>query len=138
MDSFQIHFSNFFLSTKISLGNSQAVQWLGLRTLSLPRARVQSLLRELKSHKLGGAAKREKKKKKNFIKKIFEGLVFVQWLSIHLHVFEGISDSELIPFFIIRKDSNSERLKTEKWFFFAPPPPRKEILKPLYVQDLNS
>ena len=46
-------------------GTSLAVQWLGLcaqdSVLSLPRVQVQSLVGELKSHKLCGAAKKKKK-----------------------------------------------------------------------------
>ena len=42
------------------LGNSLVVQWLGLHT-STAGARVQSLVRELRSHKPCSAAKGEKK-----------------------------------------------------------------------------
>ena len=41
-------------------GNSPAVQWLGL-LLSLPRAQVQSLVRELRSHSPRGVAKTKTK-----------------------------------------------------------------------------
>ena len=37
---------------KAKLENSLVVQWLGLPELSLPRARVQSLVRELRSYLL--------------------------------------------------------------------------------------
>ena len=40
-------------------GNSLVVQWLGFG-VSLPGASVQSLLRELRSRKLRGAAKKQK------------------------------------------------------------------------------
>ena len=39
-----------------------AVQWLGLGNFTA-RARVQSLVRELRSHKLSGMAKKKKKRK---------------------------------------------------------------------------
>ena len=41
-------------------GNSLAVQWLGLRAF-IARAQVQSLVRELRSCKLRGVAKKKKK-----------------------------------------------------------------------------
>ena len=47
-----------------SEGNSLAVQWLGLGTLTVV-AWVQSLVRELRSHKLHGVAKKIKKQKTN-------------------------------------------------------------------------
>ena len=42
-------------------GHSLAVQWLGLSAFTA-MARVQSLVRELKSHKLSGADQKKKKK----------------------------------------------------------------------------
>ena len=49
-----------------SSGNSLAVQWLEDSTLSLPRARVQSLTGELKSHKPRGTAEKKKKEPPSF------------------------------------------------------------------------
>ena len=49
---------------KLKIGNSLAVQWLGLSTF-IAGAQVQSVVGELGSHKPHGAAKKKKKQPKN-------------------------------------------------------------------------
>ena len=49
-------------SNKNSTGNPLAIQWLGLSEFSLPRAQVQTLVRELRYHKLLSKAKKEKQR----------------------------------------------------------------------------
>ena len=44
---------------KIETGNSLVVQWLRIRLL-LPRTQIQSLVKELRFHKLCGAGKKNK------------------------------------------------------------------------------
>ena len=51
------------------VGTSLVVQWLGL-SASTARSWVQSLVRELKSHKLRGAAKKKKKKRLGGVKQL--------------------------------------------------------------------
>ena len=48
-------------SNKNSTGNSLAIQWLGLSEFSLPRAQAQTLVRELRYHKLFSEAIKENK-----------------------------------------------------------------------------
>ena len=54
-------FHSHFLSLKITIGNSLAVQWLGLGTFTAV-ARVQSLVGELRSHKPCHGPKNKQKK----------------------------------------------------------------------------
>ena len=53
-------FPNQVIQSRMELGNSLAVQWLGLCT-SLQRAQVQSLVEELRSRKPQGAPPPQKK-----------------------------------------------------------------------------
>ena len=53
-------FPNQVIQSRMELGNSLAVQWLGLCT-SLQRAQVQSLVEELRSRKPQGAPPLKKK-----------------------------------------------------------------------------
>ena len=48
------------MGLKTTLGSSLAVQWLGLGAFTV-MLWVQSLLRELRAHKLSGAAKKKEK-----------------------------------------------------------------------------
>ena len=70
---------------KACLGNSLAVQWLGLHTLtaegrgSIPG--VQSLVWELKSHKPCGAAKKEKERE-GMSQSWLEDLEVESWLIV--------------------------------------------------------
>ena len=51
----------FLLFKRLSLGDSLAVQWLGLNTLTALAAQVQSLVRKLRSHKAHGVVKKKEK-----------------------------------------------------------------------------
>ena len=88
----------------MSLRNSLAAQWLGLDTFSLLR------FSPCQSTKIPHAMRCRRKEKKQSLKTYC-------WL--HDCSFACVwrdNGFRLIPFFIIRKDSNSERLKIEKWF----------------------
>ena len=52
--------SMFLLFKRLSLGDSLAVQWLGLSTLTALAAQVQALVRKLRSHKAHGVVKKKK------------------------------------------------------------------------------
>ena len=64
--------------------NSLAVQWLGLCTLTA-KGRVQSLVRELRSHKLQRSQKRKKKKKSRKADNVFFHMLFGKSLCFAFH-----------------------------------------------------
>ena len=62
-----------FPSKKRKLGSSLAVQWLGLIAFTA-MDQIQSLVRELRPHKLSSAAKKKKKRKRKLV-----GRVMNEW-----------------------------------------------------------
>ena len=62
-----------FPSKKRKLGSSLAVQWLGLSAFTATD-QIQSLVRELRPHKLSSVAKKKKKRKRKLV-----GRVMNEW-----------------------------------------------------------
>ena len=65
----QFHFWSYSKKKQYFFRNSPAVQWLGLHALTAEgRARVQSVVGELRSHKPRGTGKKQKQKQKKTLK----------------------------------------------------------------------